>query len=97
MRRNREYSEYEHDREDDIAAQLDKGAFMGWTLTLEKTGRGGGYKVTIGDRVAENIRIRVTLQSVAVRDGHTAEDKWTVFCEAVDVIADAGHRRKWLI
>lgn len=65
MRRNREYSEYEHDREDDIAAQLDKGAFMGWTLTLEKTGHGGGYKVTIGDRVADELTADEALWVIA--------------------------------
>lgn len=41
--------------------------------------------------MAEDIRIGVASEAVGVRDVHTAEDEWAVFCELVDVVAGADH------
>ena len=44
----------------------------------------------VRDRVRENVCVGMTFQSAWVRDLHAAENQFSPFDEAVNVVADAG-------
>ena len=57
---------------------------------MTDVGEAEGPEDGVGDGMGEDIGIGVTGEAVGMGDGDAAEDEGAVFCELVDVVADAG-------